>query len=96
MESGDDINWTKLTIGLVVNDGANLTCLDNTEDDSGQCYYDVDDDQNWSVNESITIREGQDSLCEPEQSCGLEMTISMTEPGQDERILQIIEFSLST
>lgn len=63
MVEGEDIAWSDLKIEMDNRDADPVICLPSTDDasNSSECTYDEDDSPYWSVNESITIKEGENS-----------------------------------
>lgn len=84
MNQGDSIGWAAVKVTISVDDEAPVTC--EAQDSSAPCTYDPDNDQSWSVGESITISEGQNDLCS--EGCNIAVTITNT---QESKVLDSFE-----
>ena len=91
MVKGEDIAWSKLKIEMDNADADPVICLPSNQDSSSPCTYDEDDSQYWSVNESITIKEGNSGLCNGPDAdiggCVININIILTNPDEDEIII---------
>ena len=84
MNQGDSIGWAAVKVTISVDDEAPVTC--EAQDSSAPCTYDPDNDQSWSVGESITISEGQNDICS--EGCNIAVTITNT---QESKVLDSFE-----
>ena len=84
MNQGDSIGWAAVKVTISVDDEAPVTC--EAQDSSAPCTYDPDNDQSWSVGESITISEGQNNICS--EGCNIAVTITNT---QESKVLDSFE-----
>lgn len=84
MNQGDSIGWAAVEVTISIDDEAPIQC--EPQDSSAPCTYDLDNDQSWSVGESIMISEGQDDLCSA--GCNIAVTIKNT---QESKILDSFE-----
>ena len=84
MNQGDSIGWAAVKVTISVDDEAPVTC--EAQDSSAPCTYDPDNDQSWSVGESITISEGQNDICS--EGCNIAVVITNT---QESKVLDSFE-----
>ena len=76
MNNGSDMNWEFVVLHLSVNQ-ENFTSCTNPLDESGsQCHATDDGDGYWSQGETITIREGNENLCDGSHNCNVQIKIS--------------------
>jgi thiol-disulfide isomerase/thioredoxin len=76
MNNGSDLNWEFVVLHLSVNQ-ENFTSCTNPLDESGsQCHATDDGDGYWSQGETITIREGNENLCDGSHNCNVQIKIS--------------------
>ena len=82
MTQGYNISWDALTVKIVVDGGASLTCDEGSyADATSECVWSKDDDDVWSVSEEITISEGSDTnLCDGTNG-GCDVEVSLHETG---------------
>ena len=82
MTQGYNISWDALTVKIVVDGGASLTCDEGSyADATSECVWSKDDDDVWSVSEEITILEGSETdLCDGTNG-GCEVEVSLHETG---------------
>ena len=82
MTQGYNISWDALTVKIVVDGGASLTCDEGSyADATSECVWSKDDDDVWSVSEEITISEGSETdLCDGTNG-GCEVEVSLHETG---------------
>ena len=82
MTQGYNISWDALTVKIVVDGGASLTCDEGSyADATSECVWSKDDDDVWSVSEEITISEGSDTnLCDGTNG-GCDVEVSLQETG---------------
>ena len=94
MVKGEDIAWSKLKIEMDNADADPVICLPSNQDSSSPCTYDEDDSQHWSVNESVTIKEGDNGVCSGPDAdiggCKININIILTNPDEDDIILDEI------
>jgi hypothetical protein len=75
MNNGSDMNWEFVVLHLSVN-RENFTACTNPIDESGsQCHATDDGDGYWSQGETITIREGNENLCDGSHNCNVQIKI---------------------
>ena len=76
MNNGSDMDWEFVVLHLSVNQ-ENFTSCTNPLDESGsQCHATDDGDGYWSQGETITIREGNENLCDGSHNCNVQIKIS--------------------
>ena len=94
MTQGYNISWDALTVKIVVDGGASLTCDEGSyADATSECVWSKDDDDVWSVSEEITISEGSDTnLCSGDNGgCSVDVTLTKIGVGnEDDKVIRTI------
>ena len=84
LSAGAELNWSAVKISILVDDNAPINC--DYGSDVGECYWEIDEDDFWSLEEEITIIEGSVSLCD--DTCEIDLTITKRgENGDSDKAL---------
>ena len=70
----------RLSVSIVVDDGASYTCQEAGTADA-ECTYTIDDDKSWEVSEEITIAEGANTNHCDGADGGCTVDIALTKLG---------------
>lgn len=82
--SGKDIDWSRISIKISVNEDAPYNCDNPNQDDSNICKIidtSEDDSEVLNVGEVFSIVENDDDMCNQDSECTLEVSIIDTDEG---------------
>ena len=83
MDQGGDINWASISVQLIIDGAAPVTCDNPGVEGTGVCSlveFGNTDDQVWSVGDGVTVVENGQNLCGG--SCSIDVTITDTREGK--------------
>ena len=94
MTQGQELSWAVVKISIVVDNGQAYHCGEWIENSTDPCTYTVSSDQHWKVPFEVTISEGNQDLCMPEdvkEYCDIEVTITkIGVGGEGDKVLASI------